>query len=134
MRKLNKKILILLVEDEDILVRTLKEKLMEEGFIVDTANNGVDGLKLALTEHPDLILLDILIPKLDGATMLKGLRVDSWGAHADVIILTNVKETDKLNEMMNIGLDIPNNKFEYLVKTDLSLASIVDKIKQRLLI
>ena len=133
MSEVKKRILILVIEDEEILTRALEEKLLVEGFDVSIATNGIDGLKLALKEHPDLILLDVLIPKLDGATLLKGLREDSWGAHAKVIILTNVKETGKMNEMMNVGLDVPNNTFDYLVKTDLSLSAIVDKIKLRLL-
>ena len=132
MNELKKRILILVIEDEEILTRALEEKLLAEGFDVSIATNGIDGLKLALKEHPDLILLDILIPKLDGTTLLKGLREDPWGAHAKVIILTNVKETGKMNEMMNVGLDVPNNTFDYLVKTDLSLSAIVDKIKERL--
>ena len=127
-----KKTIILLIEDEQILIESLKEKLTDEGFEVVVASNGMDGLHLALKEHPDLILLDILIPKLDGATLLKGLRNDPWGAQAKVIILTNVKETSKMNEMMNIDLNVPGNTFEYLVKTDLSLKDIVDKIRERL--
>lgn len=127
-----KKILILVVEDEDILVRSLEDKLVSEGFSVKVAFNGTEGLNLALSEHPDLILLDILLPKLSGGMMLKYLREDPWGSHVKVIILTNIKEQTMVSEMMKIGLDVPNNTFDYIVKTDLSLAGIVDKIKERL--
>jgi DNA-binding response OmpR family regulator len=126
--------LVLVVEDEDILVRELEERLIAEGFNVRIALNGSEGLELALKDHPDLILLDILLPKLNGAMMLKYLREDPWGSRVKVIILTNVKEPSMVSEMMKIGLSIPNNTFDYIVKTDLSLAGIVDKIKERLAI
>ena len=71
MNKLNQKILILVVEDEEILAKTLQDKLVSEGFEVLKAYDGVEGLKLATNEHPDLILLDLLMPKMDGMGMLK---------------------------------------------------------------
>lgn len=132
MEKLNKKILVLLVEDEKILIRTLEEKLVGEGFEVTKAYDGNQGLQLALIEHPDLILLDILMPNVDGLEMLKKLREDVWGSHANVIILTNVKDTDVLAKGMGIGLDGVGNTYEYLVKTDWSLDAIIGRIKQRL--
>ncbi len=127
-----KKILILLVEDEKILVRTLEDRLVAEGFDVTKTFDGVQGLQMALLEHPDLILLDILMPNVDGLEMLKELRKDAWGSHATVIILTNVKDTDILAKGMGIGLDGVGNTYEYMVKTDWSLDAIVSRIKQRL--
>ena len=62
MNEVNKKILILVIEDETILANALKEKLENEGFKVSSAYDGAEGLALALQEHPDLILLDLLIP------------------------------------------------------------------------
>lgn len=128
---MNKKIinLILLVEDEKILANTLEEKLTSEGFTVLRANDGGQALKLATEKHPDLILLDLLLPKVDGLTMLKGLRADPWGLHAKVIILTNVNNSGKIADSMEIGLD---NTFEYLVKTGWSLDNIVSRIKEKL--
>ena len=129
MVKLNKKILILVVEDEEILSRTLAEKLEGEGFDVVSAFDGEEGLQKALTEHPDLILLDLLMPKVDGLTMLKKLREDPWGMHATVIILTNVSDPAKVAEGMNTGTD---GTYEYLVKSNWSLDDIVARIKQKL--
>ena len=128
MSKHNKKI-ILVVEDEEILTRTLKDKLEEESFNVLVAANGEIGLQLALKEHPDLILLDLLMPKVDGLTMLKKLREDSWGAKANVIILTNVSDPDKVSEGMNIG---PGGTYEYLIKSNWSLDDVVARVKQKL--
>jgi two-component system phosphate regulon response regulator PhoB len=130
-KNMNKEIdsLILLVEDEKILVNTLREKLSSEGFKVITATDGDQALSLAIEEHPDLILLDLLLPKVDGLTMLKKLRQDPWGKHAKVIILTNVSNSAKIADSMEIGLD---NTFEYLVKTGWSLDNIVSRIKDKL--
>ncbi|MFZ2072128.1 MAG: response regulator [Minisyncoccia bacterium] len=126
----NKK-LILIVEDEKILSNLLKEKLEEEGFDVAVAYDGLEFLRLALERHPDLILLDILIPKVDGMTMLKKFREDPWGAHANVIILTNISDVSKMAEGVEIGLD-RNTTYEYLVKSNWPISDVVSKIKERL--
>ena len=129
MDKNNKKILILVVEDEKILSDTLKERLVNEGFNVINAFDGLEGFNLAITEHPDLILLDLLLPKVDGLSMLKKLREDAWGAHAKVIILTNVSDPTKVAEGMKVGV---GDVYEYLVKTNWSLDYVVARIKKRL--
>lgn len=129
MNILNKKILLLIVEDEKILINTLEEKLVSEGFEVLKASDGGEGLKLALSKHPDLILLDLLMPKVDGLTMLKELRKDSWGKNASVIILTNVESSDKVAETASLGF---GNMFEYMLKTNWSLDEMVSRIKEKL--
>jgi two-component system alkaline phosphatase synthesis response regulator PhoP len=80
---------ILVVEDEESLATALKEKVVKEGMEGDVARNGELGLELALRKHPDLILLDIIMPVMDGITMLKKLRDDEWGRSVPVIILTS---------------------------------------------
>ena len=70
---------ILIVEDEGLLLEILETKFKKECFEVITARDGQAGLELALSQHPDLILLDIIMPKMDGMTMLKHLRADSVG-------------------------------------------------------
>ncbi len=129
MEKLDKKIVLLIVEDEKILANTLEDKLISEGFDVLKASDGDEGLKLALDNHPNLILLDLLMPKIDGITMLKELRKDSWGARAAVIILTNVESSDKISESLDTSF---GNVFEYMLKTNWSLEDIVARIKERL--
>src|SRR3990172_549880 len=81
---------VLVVEDEKSVQQPLCEKLTGEGFTVYSAYDGKEGLKLALEKPPDVILLDILMPQLDGLTMLKELRKDPWGLIAIVIIFSNV--------------------------------------------
>jgi DNA-binding response OmpR family regulator len=129
MNKLDKKIVLLIVEDEKTLADTLEERLVSEGFEVIKAIDGGEGLKLALDKHPNLILLDLLMPKVDGLTMLKDLRKDNWGKNASVIILTNVESSDKVADTIGLGF---GNVFEYMLKTNWSLDDMVARIKDRL--
>lgn len=125
MRNKTKKILI--TEDETLLRNALSEKLRLEGFEVLAAENGQKGLDLALAEHPDLILLDIIMPVMDGLTMLKKLREDAWGKEAAVILLTNLSANDHIMPEV-----IEQQPAFYLVKTDWTLDKVVEKIKETL--
>lgn len=123
----DKKILIVEAIEDDVLLRNaLNDKLSLEGFGVIEAKDGEEGLVVALRDHPDLILLDIIMPKLDGMAMLKKLREDEWGKSARVIILTNLDDVSKVAEAMG------NEVFEYYIKSDTSIESIVAKVKEKL--
>lgn len=129
MTKENLNILILVVEDEKILADTLEEKLVSEGFNVTKAFDGEEGLKLAMSKHPNLILLDLLMPKMDGMAFLKELRKDvSWGKNVPVIILTNLSSHDEQRNKDIVELE-PSY---YFMKTDKSVEEITEKIKERL--
>lgn len=117
---------ILIVEDEPGIIDPLKKKLEIEGFTVITAENGRDGLETARNEHPDLILLDITMPVMDGIEMLRHLRNDGWGKSAKVMILTNLDFNVKASDAFKYGV------YEYLVKSNWNLADIVGKIKSEL--
>lgn len=117
---------ILIVEDDDSLRRAVVEKLSREGFIALQADSGITGLDCAFREHPDLILLDVVMPKMDGLTMLSRLREDAWGKGARVIMLTNVNDGESVLESLNQSV------FDYLVKSDWKLEDIVKKIRERL--
>lgn len=128
MKSLNKRVLILVVEDEDLLAKTIKEKLVSEGFEVDIATDGLSGFSMAIEKHPDLILLDLLLPKMDGMNVLRRLRDDEWGKYVPVIILTNLTSADEKRNR-----DITELEPSYFfVKTDKSLEEIVERIKDRL--
>lgn len=117
---------ILIVEDELSLSNAIREKLTHEGFVVLVAKNGEEGLEIALREHPDLILLDIIMPVMDGITMLKRVRVDAWGKDAKIIILTNLSEPEKVADALAHGT------YDYLVKSDLKIKDLVTKVKETL--
>ncbi len=121
----NEKI-ILLVEDETSLRNVLCDELAQAGFSMLEAKNGAEGLEVALHSHPDLILLDIIMPVMDGMTMLKKLREDVWGKDAKVIILTNVNEVGKISEA------VAGKTFDYFIKSDKKLEELVAIVKNRL--
>lgn len=118
---------ILIVEDEAPLRNAVSDILSFEGFAVFQAKNGQEGLDIALTEHPDLILLDLMMPVMDGLTMLEKLREDKdWGKNASVILLTNINDPDKVAQATEAG------SYDFLVKSDWNIEDVVRKIKTRL--
>lgn len=119
---------ILVLEDEKNLREIQVQKLLLSRFNVIEADNGEDGLKTALEKHPDLILLDLAMPVMDGMSMLRKLRLDEWGKTVPVIILTNLTSAD---EQRNKDITELEPTY-YLTKSDHSLEEIVDKIKERL--
>ncbi|MDO8657627.1 MAG: response regulator [Candidatus Levybacteria bacterium] len=116
---------ILIVEDEESMQKAISDSLQNQEFTALGAKDGEEGLVIALKEHPDLILLDILMPKMDGMLMLQKLREDEWGKKAPVIILTNVSP----NASTIIESVLKNEPAYYLVKSDVKLEGIVEKIK-----
>lgn len=118
---------LLVIEDEELLLNILVDEFASEGFRVLHASDGQEGLDLALREHPDLILLDILMPHMDGMGFLQKLRADEWGNGAAVLILTNIEgDVKKTIEAMENGV------FEYLVKSRWSLEEIKERVREKL--
>ena len=117
---------ILIVEDDVAIVSALSIKLSENEFSILTARNGEEGLAVALRDHPDLILLDIVMPKMDGIEMLKKLRADERGKKIQVIVLTNQSGNE------DVAMAIGDNAFEYLIKTNIKIEEVVKKIKAKL--
>jgi DNA-binding response OmpR family regulator len=114
---------ILVVEDEVDLREAMVEALTEEGYKVSGAENGQVGLSMALDEHPDLILLDLMMPILDGQEMFRRLRSDEWGRDAKVIILT------AMDDVNNIGLAHEAKPLDYFIKAHHSLDDLVKQIR-----
>jgi len=119
-----KRKVVLIVEDESSLMLVLHDRLQDEGFQVLKAEDGKEALALTLQEHPDLILLDLLMPVMDGVSMLKALREDAWGKTAHVIVLTNLGETEKREEVTALGVK------DFLVKVDWKVEDVIQKIKE----
>ncbi len=113
---------ILIVEDDRKLIEALSKKLTKSGFDVVLAYNGKEGLERIKFQKPNLVLLDIMMPVMDGITMLKELR--KTDKETPVIILSNLSGDDKLSEALASG------SYEYLVKTNYSLEDLVKKIKK----
>ncbi|MFA6392280.1 MAG: response regulator [Patescibacteria group bacterium] len=117
---------ILVVEDERPLLNALSTKLQNEGFEVIEAEDGEIGLKLAIKHKPDMILLDIILPKMDGITVLENLRENAWGKTANVIILSNLSDWDNTQKAVNL------NVHDYLVKSDWEIKDVIKKVKSKL--
>ncbi len=117
---------ILIVEDDATTQKALFDKFIREGFSVLTAGDGEEALKTALEEKPDIILLDIVLPKMDGLTMFKKLRQDERGKNIPVIVLTILSDAEKVAEALQGGI------YSYLVKTDYQISDIVKKVRERL--
>jgi len=119
---------ILVVEDEPDMRQAIVESLEHEGFDVLEAENGGKGLEEALTRRPDLIILDILMPKMDGMEMMKKLRQQNeWGRKVPIILLTNLSADDKI--MRGIVEDEPSY---YLVKSDWKIPDVIEKVREML--
>ena len=115
---------ILFVEDESALQKALSEILAEEGYQAIQALDGEDGLRLAKSELPELILLDLILPKKDGFSVLEELKKDSATKDIPVLILSNLDRAEDIERATSLGAK------SYLVKTDYKLPEIVQKIKE----
>ncbi len=119
---------ILIVEDEPSMLQVLSDALRAEKFDVVTASDGVEGLRQAETHHPDLILLDIVMPKMDGVSMMKKLRSENdWGKNVPIIILTNLSADDEILKSVTVS-----EPAYYLIKTNWTITDVIIKVKERL--
>ena len=119
---------ILIIEDEKSLRGALADFLILKNFVPLEAKNGREGVEIALATHPDLILLDLIMPEMDGLTTLKKIREDAWGKKVPIIILTNLSATKE-----QLADDaITNTLTCYLIKSDWKLYDIVREIEKTL--
>ncbi len=116
----------MIVEDEKSIREAIVDVLNRKGFMPIEAKNGREGVELALSKHPDLILLDLIMPEMDGMTALEKIRQDAWGASVPVIILTNVSATSE-ELVEDIVMHKPMN---YLIKSDWKIQDIEEKIEE----
>jgi DNA-binding response OmpR family regulator len=115
---------ILIVEDDPILARMYKEKFKHEGFSVLIAADGETGLKMSLEENINLILLDIMLPRLSGTDLLMRLREDPKGKNIPVVALTNLAEENEKQKVLQLGVK------EYLVKAMQTPEKVVEVVKK----
>lgn len=115
---------ILFIEDESAIQKTFGEVLSQEGYEIISALDGEIGLRLAKTKKPDLILLDLVLPKMHGFDVLKNLKEDRETKNIPVIILTNLEGIKDVDAALQMGAKT------YLVKTQYTLEELVEKIKK----
>jgi two-component system phosphate regulon response regulator PhoB len=117
---------ILLAEDDIILAELYTERLKQEGFTVVHASNGEDALSYVGEYHPSLIILDVMMPKMNGLDVLKNLKENPETAKIPVIIVTAlVQEIEKINKMMN-------QADAYIVKSEVLPGEIIEVVKKKL--
>lgn len=114
---------ILFIEDESTLHKTIGEVLTQQGYEMISALDGEIGLRLAKTKKPDLILLDLILPKIDGFGVLKQLKEDKKTKDIPVIVLTNLEGMQDVERAIKMGAST------YLVKSNYDLEEVVEKIK-----
>lgn len=117
---------ILLVEDDDALASVYQTRLDAEGFDLKRVPNGEDALAVALQYHPDLILLDVMMPRVSGFDVLDILRNTPETTNIKVIMLTALSQDSDRQRAESLGVD------DYLVKSQVVIADVVAKIKQHL--
>ena len=115
---------ILLVEDDDMILEMYQLRFKEAGMEIITAQDGEAGLALAKAEQPDVILLDIMMPKMDGFAVLTQIKKDPKLVKVPVLMLSNLGQKDDIEKGKKLGAN------DYIVKASLTPAQVVDKVKQ----
>lgn len=116
----------MIIEDDSMIASMYKTKLEQEGFAVFLAENGASGLSLALSQDPDLILLDIIMPQLDGFSVLQELRANKKMKEVPIIMLTNLGTDEDKQKGSQYGAT------DYLVKANLTPTQVAETIKKQL--
>lgn len=117
---------IAIIEDDPVISQMYRMKFEADGFEVRTADNGEDGVRLVETFAPDLILLDMQMPHMNGDEALRHIRKASWGKETPVIVLTNLGEEEAPKDLRSLGIH------SYIVKADLTPRQVVERVKSAL--
>lgn len=120
----SKSLNILIVEDDVFLADLYKTKFTLEGFKVSVANDGEKGLEMAIKNLPDIILLDLVLPKMSGFDILKEVKADVKAKNIPVILLTNLSQKSDVEKGLKLGAD------DYLIKAHFMPSEVVEKIKR----
>ena len=117
---------IAIVEDDTAISQMYRMKFEAEGYTIETAENGRIGLELIKDMKPDIVLLDLMMPEMDGEEMLKRLRAEPWGKEIKVIILTNMGETEAPPSIKE------NNVEAFILKANMTPRQVAELVKQHL--
>jgi two-component system, OmpR family, alkaline phosphatase synthesis response regulator PhoP len=115
---------ILIVEDDNILQKALQEFLAGEGFDIFSALDGEEGVTMVKTKNPDLVLLDIILPRKDGYEVLAEIKADEATKKIPVILLTNLGSLNDVEKALELGATT------YLIKADYKLEEVAKKVKE----
>lgn len=114
---------ILVAEDDKLYAKVYQNKLTREGYKTVVVNNGEELLKVVKKDIPDLILLDMIMPGMDGFETLKALKADTKISHIPVVVMSNLGQDSDINKAKELGADA------YLVKSSVSIMDLTEKIR-----
>jgi DNA-binding response OmpR family regulator len=117
---------ILLIEDENLIADLLRRKLADEGYYVFVSGDGESGLEEIRAQKPDLVLLDIVLPRLNGFEVLRSMRKDETIRRIPVIIISNSGQQTEIEEAKHLGVA------DWLVKTEFDPGEVVRKVKKQI--
>lgn len=117
---------IAIIEDDPVISQMYLMKFEADDFEVQATDNGRDGVRLVEKFSPDIVLLDIQMPEMDGPEALKEIRSKAWGKNTPVIILTNLGEEEAPKNLRALGIH------SYIVKADLTPRQVVERVKAAL--
>lgn len=121
---MNDKLKVLVVEDDEMIVEMYKLRLEEEGYEVLTTDRGSEALDLVKKEKPDIILLDVILPEVDGFTILQGLKGEIGTKEIPVLLLTNLGQESDREKGVGMGAA------DYFVKAQHTPVEVIQKIKE----
>ena len=116
---------ILLVEDEEIMISLLQKKLTKEGYEISVARDGEEGLKAMREVRPDLVLLDIIMPKMGGFEVMEEMNKDKELKKIPVIVISNSGQPVELDKAQKLGAK------DWLIKTEFDPQEVIDKVKKQ---
>jgi CheY-like chemotaxis protein len=117
---------ILLIEDEELMVTLLQRKLTQEGYEILVARDGAEGMKAIKEVRPDLVLLDIIMPKMGGLEVLEAMQKDKELKEIPVIVISNSGQPVEIDKIKKLGVK------DWLIKTDFDPQEIIQKVKKQI--
>jgi len=117
---------ILIIEDEELMINLLERKLAQEGYKVETARDGEEGLGKMRKEKPDLILLDIVMPKMGGFEVMEEMQKDNELKDIPIIVISNSGQPVELDKAKELGAR------DWLIKTEFDPQEVIEKVKNQI--
>lgn len=114
---------ILIIEDDKFLRDLMTQKLAKDGFTVMTAVDGDEGLKAVMADTPDIVVLDLILPKVDGFGVLEQMKKNDKLSQVPVLVLSNLGQKEDVTRAVSLGAE------DFLIKSNFTLGEIVEKIK-----
>ena len=114
---------VLIIEDDAHIRSMYADAFTLAGVQVLTAENGSEGVKIALAHHPDAILMDIMMPEMNGHEAVCIIRRDAWGKHAHVVYLTNMSDAENIVHAVEQGSE------EYIIKANMTPKEVVNQVR-----